>query len=101
MILLRDHNYIVSQSLDYKSHRHVTSKQNFIDMMTQHRIKKICSVNNTRSSYLKLSLKQPNATFTELLGHPALIVAHIHVSMNLERSRQMFKNQKKDKSLRH
>jgi hypothetical protein len=44
MILLRDHNYIVSQSLDYKSNMFMTSKQNFVDLMAQNGTKEICSV---------------------------------------------------------
>jgi len=37
--------------------------------MTQHRIEEICNVDNIRSTYLELSLEQPSATFTNLLGH--------------------------------
>jgi hypothetical protein len=57
MILLKDHNYTISQSLDYKADRQVTSKKTFVNMMTQHSIEGIYSVDNTRSSYLELSLE--------------------------------------------
>jgi hypothetical protein len=68
MILLRDHNYKISQSLNYKSDRPITSKQNFVDLMTQHRIEEFCSVKNTKSSNLELLLEQLSATSTKLLG---------------------------------
>jgi hypothetical protein len=68
MIIFTNHNYIVSQSLDYRLDEHVTSEQNFIDLLTQHGIEEVCNVNSTRSSDLELSSKQPNATFSELLN---------------------------------
>jgi hypothetical protein len=45
------HDYIVSQLLDYGVDKTVTLEQNVVDMMTQHRPKGICSVDNIRSSY--------------------------------------------------
>jgi len=40
MKMFIDHDYIVSQSLDYGSHKFVILEQNSIDLMTQHRKKK-------------------------------------------------------------
>ncbi len=37
-------------------------------MMTQHNKKEICSVDNAKSLELKVSQKQHNAIFIELLG---------------------------------
>jgi hypothetical protein len=34
MILLRNHDYIVSQPIDYRLNMFVTSEQNFVDLMT-------------------------------------------------------------------
>jgi hypothetical protein len=62
--------------------------------MTHHRIEFFCNVNNTESSNLELSSKQPNATFIKLVGQQTLIVSHIVVSMNLNKSRHVLKNQK-------
>jgi hypothetical protein len=36
MILLRNHDYIVSQTIDYRLDMFVTSKQKIVDLMTQH-----------------------------------------------------------------
>jgi hypothetical protein len=55
--------------------------------MTQHGIKEVYNVDNTRSSDSELSSKQPNATSSELLDEHALIVAHITVSVNLNKKR--------------
>jgi hypothetical protein len=57
MKIFRDHDYIVSQSLDYRSDKFVTLEQNFVDLMIQHRTKEVCSVDNTTSSDLELSLE--------------------------------------------
>ncbi len=55
MKMFTDNDYIVSETLDYGLDRFVTSKQNYVDLMTQHRTKEIYNVNNIRSSNLKLS----------------------------------------------
>jgi hypothetical protein len=52
MILLRDHNYTLSQSLDYKSGRLMTLEQNYVDLMIQHRTKELCNVDNNMTSDL-------------------------------------------------
>jgi hypothetical protein len=62
------HNYIVSHLLDYGLNRFVSSKQNFVNMMTQHRIEEIGSVDNIKSLDLEMSLKKPNATSTKFIG---------------------------------
>jgi len=68
MIIIIDHNYIVSQPLDYKTNMFITSKQNFVDLMILHGIEEVCNVNKTRSLNLKLSSKQPSAMSIKLLG---------------------------------
>ncbi len=68
MKIFTDHDYIVSQSLDYRSDKFVTLEQNFVDLMIQHKKEKVCSVDNTMSSDLELSSEQPSATFTKLIG---------------------------------
>jgi hypothetical protein len=60
----------------------MTSKQKFVDMMTQHRLKGICSVDN-RSLDSEMSLELPNATCTKFFGQQVFNVAHVDVSMNL------------------
>jgi hypothetical protein len=65
--------------------RFVTSKPNFVDMMTQCGTEEVYSTTNTKSSNLKLLSEQPNATSIELLGHQTLIVTHVVVSMNFNR----------------
>jgi hypothetical protein len=67
--------------------------------MIQHRTK-ICSLNNTKSLGFELSWEQPNATCTKLLGHHALIVAHIAINMNLNISWHVSKNQKKGQNIK-
>jgi hypothetical protein len=46
-----NHGYVVSQLLDCGVDKLVMLKQNYVDMMTQHRPKGICNVNYTRSSH--------------------------------------------------
>jgi hypothetical protein len=48
MILFKNHDYIVSQPIDYRSYTSITLKQNSINMVTQDRTKEICSVNNNK-----------------------------------------------------
>jgi hypothetical protein len=36
MVLLKNHEYIVSQLVDYRLDMFITSKQNFVNLMTQH-----------------------------------------------------------------
>jgi hypothetical protein len=55
MKIFRDHDYIVSQSLDYRLDKFVTLEQNFVDLMIQYRKEKVYTVDNTTSSDLKLS----------------------------------------------
>jgi len=54
-------------------------------MMTQHRIKEVCSVDNTMSPNLELSSKKPSAMSIEFRGQQALTIAHVVVSMNFNR----------------
>jgi hypothetical protein len=68
MILLRNHDYIVSQTMDYRLDMFVTSKQTFVDLMTQHMTNFFCNVDNTKSLELEVLLEEPNAIFVELLG---------------------------------
>ncbi len=44
-----DHGYTVSQLLDSGVDKSLMLKQDFVDLMTEHRPKKICSVDYTRS----------------------------------------------------
>jgi hypothetical protein len=36
IVLLKNHEYIVSQPVDYRLDMFVTSKQNFVNLMTEH-----------------------------------------------------------------
>jgi hypothetical protein len=94
MILLRNHDYIISQPINYRLNMFVTSKQNFVDLMTQRRIEEIYSVDNTRSLELEVLSKEPSALSTKLLGQRTLTIAHIAISMNSNRSQQVSKNKK-------
>lgn len=49
MILFKKHDYTISQPIDYTSNTFVKLEQNFINLMTQHRIQQIYSVHNVRS----------------------------------------------------
>jgi hypothetical protein len=100
MKLFTNCDYIVSQSLDYGSIKSITSKQNFANLMTRHRIEEIYSVNNIRSSDLELSLEKPSATSIEFLGQHAFTIAHVATSMNFHRRRQVLKNQEKGKIIK-
>ncbi len=68
--------------MDYGSSMFVTSKRNFDDLMTQHRIEEVYNVDNTKSLDLELSLEKPIATFLKIIGQHAFIVACVVVSMN-------------------
>jgi hypothetical protein len=68
MILFKNHDYIVSQPIDCRLNMFVTSKQNFVDLMTQCRIEEIYIVDNTRSLKLEVLSKKPSAISTKLLG---------------------------------
>jgi hypothetical protein len=68
MILLRDYDHTISQPVDYKSNMSITSKQNFVNLMIQHKTKEIYSVNNVRSSKERVLSKEPSAIFIRLLG---------------------------------
>jgi hypothetical protein len=50
-----NHDYIASQLLNCGVDNLMTSKKNSIDLMTQHRLKGIRSVNNTKSSDSRMS----------------------------------------------
>jgi len=64
MILLKDHDYKISQPIDYKLDMFVTLEQNFVDLMVQHMTKEICSVDNIKSSKLEVLLKELSAIST-------------------------------------
>ncbi len=68
MKIFANHDYTISESLEYTLDGFVTSEPNFVDLMTQHKIEKNCSVDNTKSPNLELSIEQPNALFVEWLG---------------------------------
>jgi hypothetical protein len=68
MILLRDYDHIISQPVDYKSNMSITSKQNFVNLMIQHKTKGIYSVDNVRSLKEHVLSKEPSAIFIRLLG---------------------------------
>jgi hypothetical protein len=57
MKIFSDYDYTISKSLDYRSNKFITLKQNSINVMTQHRTKEVYSVDNNESSYLTLSSK--------------------------------------------
>jgi hypothetical protein len=80
-----DHDYVNLQLLEYGVDKLVTSKQNFVDMMTQHRSKGICNVDNIRPLDSRVSSKLPNATSKEFFGQHVFIVAHLDVNVNLRR----------------
>lgn len=67
MMLLRNHDYTISQPTNYKSCMSITWEQKFLDLMIQHKIEEICSVNNIRSIKLEVLL-EPSAIFGKLLG---------------------------------
>jgi len=98
MILLNNHHYKVSQLIDYRLDMFVTSKQNFVNVMIQHMIEQICTINNTKSSLLEVLLKEPSAIFAKLLGQQTLTIAHIVISMNSNRNRHVSKKQEKGTS---
>jgi hypothetical protein len=62
-------DYKVSYSLDCGSYKSIMSQQKFVDLMTQHRLEEIYSVNSTKSSYEELSSELSNGTSIEFLGH--------------------------------
>jgi hypothetical protein len=68
MILFRLCHYTVSQPTNYKLDMFVTWEQNFVNLMTQHKIEEICNVNNTMSLKLEVLLEEPSAIFVESLG---------------------------------
>jgi hypothetical protein len=57
-----DHGYTISQLLDCGVDKSLILEQDFVDLMTQHRLKGICSVDYTISSNSKMSSGSPNAT---------------------------------------
>jgi hypothetical protein len=86
MILLRNHDYTISQPVDYKLDMFVISNQNSVNLMIQHKIEEIYNVDNTKSSKLEMLLKKPNVISTKLLGQQALTITHVIISMNSNRS---------------
>jgi hypothetical protein len=63
--------------------------------MTQHRLEKVYGVDNTKSSDLELSLDLLNVTSTKFPYQHALTIAHVDVSMNLNKRWHVSKNKKK------
>ncbi len=61
------------------------SHQNSIDLITQHKIKEVCNVNNTRSLNIEMSLEKPNAMSTKFLCQHVLTIAHVAVNMNFNK----------------
>ncbi len=78
-----NHDYANPQLLDCGVDKSVMSKQNFANMIIQHKLEGTCNVNSTRSSYSKMSLELPSATSTKFLNQQVIIVAHVDVNMNL------------------
>ncbi len=68
MKIFTNNDYTISKPLDYTLDGFVILEPKFIDLMTQHRIEFFCSVDNTTSLNLELSIEQPNAMFAEWLG---------------------------------
>ncbi len=64
-------------------------------MMTPHRPKEICSVNNIRSLDSRMSSKLPSATSTKFFAQQVLTIAHVDVSMNLNMRQHVSNNMKK------
>jgi hypothetical protein len=73
------HGYTISWLLDCGADKSWMLEQDFVDMMIQHSLEGICSVNYTTSSEL------PNATSIEFFVQQVLTIAHVGVSMNLTR----------------
>ncbi len=57
MKIFIDHDHIISQSLVYRLNKFVTSKQNSIDLMIQHRTKEVYSVDNIMSSKFRTIIR--------------------------------------------
>jgi hypothetical protein len=68
MILLKNHEYKVSQPIHYRSDTSITSEQNFVDLMTQHMTEEIFSVDNDESSNQLVLSKEPSAISIDLLS---------------------------------
>jgi hypothetical protein len=80
-----NHDYAYLQLLDYGVDILVTSKQNSIDLMIQHGSQGIYNVDNTKSSYSRLSLELLSTTSIELFGQQVFSIAHVDVNVNLKR----------------
>ncbi len=89
MKVFTNSEYTLLQSLDYGLDRSIKSKQNFVNLMIQHRTQTVYSVDNTKSSDFDLSLEKLDATSTKVLGQYAFIVAHVAVSMDFHRKRHV------------
>ncbi len=64
-----DHGYTISKLLNYGVNKSLTSKQDFANLMTQHKPKGIYSVDYTRSLNLGMSLELLSATSTKFFGY--------------------------------
>jgi hypothetical protein len=60
----------------------MTSKQNSIDLMIQHGLEGIYSVDNIKSSGLRMSLKLHSATSIKFFGRHIFTIAHVDVIVN-------------------
>ncbi len=87
-----DHGYTISQLLDCGVSKSLTSKQNSVDLMTQHRLEGICSVDYIMSLDSGISSELFNAMSTIFFVQQVLTIAHVGVSMNLTRRQQMSNN---------
>ncbi len=87
--------YTISQLLDCGVDKSVMSKQDYVDMVTQHRPMGVYNVDYTMSSYLGMSSKLLSSMSTKLFVQQVLTVAHVGDNMNLTRRQQMSNNLKK------
>jgi hypothetical protein len=90
-----NHDYTISQSLDYGLDKFITSKQNFVDLMIQYIIEEVCSVDNTRSLDIEMSLEKPSAMSIEFLCQHVLTIAHVAINMNFNKRQQVSKKEEK------
>ncbi len=90
-----DHGYIVFQFLVCGVNKSLMSKQDYLDLMTQHRPQGICSVDYTKSLNLEMSSELFSAMSTNFFGQQVITIAHVDVNMNLSKRQQMLNNLKK------
>jgi hypothetical protein len=60
-MIIQFHNHSIISQIS------LSLEQNSIDLMIQHRTEDVCSVDNTKSSNLDLSLEKPSAMSIEFL----------------------------------